>query len=709
MTIQSLDDELERTSDLKAQVDLYNRFFAVNRDNSPLDMASRLERAIILSHRSAYSRGLFETLIHRAYYSLQISEKTSAEEDIGRIKQIYREDSGWDRENMFFYHLLSLYYCGKSYTGLCADYAYRCLTLSRRLNNQAMTASVKLLQGRMSYKMGKLHEAEELYRQSLNVLLPGENDLLIGTVNCRLGELYASSGRTPGARCYFHQAYRILKEHSPGSRGYAWVLRKFAAFEEGVGNLATAEYLYGEAVAALENRGYQSLTAEFRLALGRLLLSRGLEEGLHILNEQRTILLEQGSYDEVLQIGDLLSNYYLEQGDEPSAVRELLAQRKLTREMLKNPARRGDDSFEKEQWMTARENLTRVNRLGIKLAASQSRKEIFLVLREALGFLGEEDGLLVAEERPDNQLKLIYGRIHGKNVVPHLFPNNPGESMMAYCLKHNQSLLVDDMDEEGGFFINRPVKRLKLEEESPRSHSLLNLVYRRESGRGVISLQSTEKRAFHFHHLEFIKSLLPFLTVALDNEEKTGMIRKLSTLDSLTGLMIRREFMRILKNSWSAHSRSGDPLSILMVDIDHFKSINDRFGHKAGDEGLVGLSRLLNRHFQRTTDTCCRYGGEEFIILSGYTDWETCNNKAEELRREVEKLVVQVGEEEISFTVSIGTATVVPTDSIKFDDLIQKADISLYSAKNRGRNCVVPHADITPFTQALQENQEDLA
>ncbi|MDC7223172.1 MAG: GGDEF domain-containing protein, partial [Spirochaetales bacterium] len=211
--------------------------------------------------------------------------------------------------------------------------------------------------------------------------------------------------------------------------------------------------------------------------------------------------------------------------------------------------------------------------------------------------------------------------------------------------------------------------------------------------------QSVKKRAFSFYQLEFLQSLLPFLTVALDNEEKTEMIRKLSTEDSLTGLMNRREFMRVLGNSWSAHGRSGKPLSILMVDIDHFKSINDNYGHKAGDEGLVRLSRLMETHFKRTTDTCCRYGGEEFIVLSGYTDWENCRENAEKLREDVEKLVLSLGEQQISFTVSIGTATVIPGEEDRPDDLIQKADLCLYDAKHSGRNCVVCHDHRSPFTK----------
>ena len=478
----------------------------------------------------------------------------------------------------------------------------------------------------------------------------------------------------------------------PRSRGYAWVLRKFASFEEGEGNLSTAEYLYGEAVLSLEQKGYDGLAAEFRIGLGRLLLKRGDEEGLGILKGQLESLREKGLTEEMLAIKDLLADFYMEKGDFETAARVLSEARALSRDLIAPKKSRGADSFEQEHWQTARENLTRVHTLGRQLAACQSREEIFPVLREALGYLDEEDGLLVAEERGDDRLELIYGRIHGVNVPPREITHDPESSMISYCLKQNQSVLIDDFEEEKGFFISRPIRRLELGREYPPSVSLMNIIYERENVRGIISLQSSRRGAFRFDQLEFLQALLPFVAVALDNEEKTGMIRKLSVLDSLTGLVNRREFMRLFRDSWNGHSRSGETLSLLMVDIDHFKKINDSFGHQAGDEGLVLLARLLEKHFQRATDFCGRYGGEEFIILSGYTDEGSCRKKAEELRRDVESLSFQREGIQVGFTVSIGTVTCIPREGMNMDDIIGFADASLYRAKRDGRNRIVTHS-----------------
>ena len=689
MAVHSLIKAIQDTEDLKKKVDLCNGYFVNRRNEEPLDVLAQSEQALKYGHQSAYTRGVFQILIHRAYSFILISEIRQAEEEIARIKQLHVDDPNWDTENMYFYHLLCLYYCGKTYPGLCYDYAYRSLSLARKLSDNRIGASVQDVLGQINCKLKIYTKARECYQLAAEALPQGEDILLSSMINCHRGELFSLMGETARARSSFHEGYRMIKKESSGSRGYAWVLKKFAAFEEQEGNLATAEYLYGEAVSSLEGNGYGGLAAEFRLGLGRLLLKRGKEEGITLLNEQKEDLLRKGLYEDVLTVGDLISDYYLERENFPAAAEELKILRDISRKMMETRGKDRHDSLEKERWTTARENLTRVNTLGSKLAACRNRDEIFQVLHGALGFLKAEDGLLVAEERTDGRLELIYGKIHGLSVEPRYYEHNSDMSIISYCLSRNQSLLIDDLEEEKSFFMAKDVMRLSFDGEYPPTLSMINVVYKRESCRGLISLQSTERKAFCFHQLEFLQSLLPFITVSLDNEQKTGMILKLSTMDSLTGLMNRREFMRVLSNSWSAHGRSGDPLSLLMIDIDFFKSINDTYGHMAGDEGLICLSRLLEKHFKRATDSCCRYGGEEFIILSGYTDEETCRSKAEVLRKDVEAHICRFGDRSFSYTISIGTVTVVPSEDMSRDDFIEASDISLYKAKKNGRNCIV--------------------
>jgi diguanylate cyclase (GGDEF)-like protein len=123
----------------------------------------------------------------------------------------------------------------------------------------------------------------------------------------------------------------------------------------------------------------------------------------------------------------------------------------------------------------------------------------------------------------------------------------------------------------------------------------------------------------------------------------------------------------------------------MLIDIDHFKLVNDTFGHKAGDQVLKEIGGLFQR-LVRSYDWVGRYGGEEFLLVLGGSDFPSAQGRAEEFRHAVESLRIEVGDAEIPVTASFGVAGGVAPD---FEALIQAADSALYLAKRSGRNCVM--------------------
>jgi len=162
-----------------------------------------------------------------------------------------------------------------------------------------------------------------------------------------------------------------------------------------------------------------------------------------------------------------------------------------------------------------------------------------------------------------------------------------------------------------------------------------------------------------------------------------------ATRDSLTGLVNRRLFIERLDSEVAWHQRHDLPLSLLFIDIDHFKSINDRFGHLWGDIVLKNLSKLFETEF-RTEDLVCRFGGEEFVVYMRHTDAENSKAIAERVREKVESSPMLLDEKKVQITVSIGVATREGRSLTSSDELLHEADMFLYVAKDRGRNRVVP-------------------
>jgi putative two-component system response regulator len=170
-------------------------------------------------------------------------------------------------------------------------------------------------------------------------------------------------------------------------------------------------------------------------------------------------------------------------------------------------------------------------------------------------------------------------------------------------------------------------------------------------------------------------------------------LERLSITDELTGLFNRRHAMSRLEEQWSIAERHGKPLTIAMIDIDHFKKVNDTLGHIAGDAVLRQVAKIL-REQTRANDPVCRVGGEEFLIILAMQTWAEARIAAERCREAVEKFEFEAGGTKLKVTISIGIATRLPTME-QVNDLLKASDAQLYIAKNAGRNNVQLPADLS--------------
>jgi diguanylate cyclase (GGDEF)-like protein len=178
----------------------------------------------------------------------------------------------------------------------------------------------------------------------------------------------------------------------------------------------------------------------------------------------------------------------------------------------------------------------------------------------------------------------------------------------------------------------------------------------------------------------------------IELERAIEELARLSVTDPLTRLFNRRYFDSTIAEEVSRSKRTGIPLSLLMVDIDHFKNINDTYGHPFGDECLRQVAQVLQQYTQRAGDVAARYGGEEFIIALPATPIEQAALIAERIRCSIEAIVLEYQGETVRLTASLGVASLVPGRDEGSDTLIACADAALYRAKRNGRNQIVTHA-----------------
>lgn len=171
-------------------------------------------------------------------------------------------------------------------------------------------------------------------------------------------------------------------------------------------------------------------------------------------------------------------------------------------------------------------------------------------------------------------------------------------------------------------------------------------------------------------------------------EKSNDELMRLACKDPLTGLANRRHFDELLSTEWLRAARDKAPLSLVMLDLDYFHALNERYGHLGGDRCLKGVARTLARCVQRPSDVVARYGGEEFAALLPNTDVIGACSVAERLRARVEQLQIPHGGSRCSpvVTLSAGVATTTPTPGGSRDLLVAAADVALFRAKRKGRN-----------------------
>jgi diguanylate cyclase (GGDEF)-like protein len=205
---------------------------------------------------------------------------------------------------------------------------------------------------------------------------------------------------------------------------------------------------------------------------------------------------------------------------------------------------------------------------------------------------------------------------------------------------------------------------------------------------GVLCLQAEKPNAYNSDQIRLVETIAHQASVSISNAQMFEKIQGMAILDTLTGVYNRRYFYEYAENEISRSQRYDNQMSLIMLDIDHFKLVNDRFGHLVGDQTLKMIVDTC-QSVLRKSDVMCRFGGEEFIVLLPETNQEDAVIAAERICKTISEQSLPTNSDlgPVVVTVSIGV-TQLKTKTETLQDLIDEADHALYHAKETGRNRV---------------------
>ena len=224
-------------------------------------------------------------------------------------------------------------------------------------------------------------------------------------------------------------------------------------------------------------------------------------------------------------------------------------------------------------------------------------------------------------------------------------------------------------------------------EEDEISQSLLIVPLKTSSGTlGVLSAQSYTPDMYSSEDLETLELLAANVSIAIENAQLFDKVQSMAITDPLTGLSNRRKFYENASLEFDQSRRYDRPLSVIMMDIDHFKRVNDTYGHAVGDQVLQGLAQLVKSNL-RQVDFLARYGGEEFVIMMPETGLEEAMMIAERLRQNTAEATLPTRAGNMVITISLGVVKL-EDDCRNLEELLDRSDQAMYVSKRTGRNKV---------------------
>jgi diguanylate cyclase (GGDEF)-like protein len=272
-----------------------------------------------------------------------------------------------------------------------------------------------------------------------------------------------------------------------------------------------------------------------------------------------------------------------------------------------------------------------------------------------------------------------------KDVMQKTSSRPYGQGLYSKVIKENHSILYNNFDEKMAVKTRAVV--LGEDDDDSLVKSLIIVPLRIGNQiKGVLSTQSYESNKFTEENKETLEMLASHSAIALENARLFNEIQELAMTDSLTKIFNRRKFYELAENEFSRSRRYNHPLSVIMMDIDKFKQVNDTYGHSAGDQVLTRIAEICNSSM-RTIDILARYGGEEFVVMLPETTADEARLTAERMRLLVARTPIKIGESSIKVTLSFG---VVELDKSckNIEELMDRSDQAMYASKNSGRNRV---------------------
>ncbi len=564
---------------------------------------------------------------------------------------------------------------------------------------------------------GRAGEALSFFYQAFE-LAKKSSGSMISTILTNISEMHLNTGDTRMALRYNKMALTEIKRQRLGAQDlhncyniFGLIYKRMGQYEKALESLAQSlewaekgESKFNQIVSRLEVARLHLHNSNPVCALEMLMPALEMAEEIKanaLLKDLCLVLAEASEttgdmagslrfYKRHMELNQELATREVEQrlSDYTAEFKAEQAQKDAEIYRLKNIELR-QKSMELEE---SNKNLRLISEIGRRITATL---DIDNVLNTIYGSIARiMDANFFAIGLYDAKTEVVDFKIiieNSERLPLHMVRLDENRGYTSQCIRSRQEIIINDLEEDvspeeanSDMLVTNGIP--------PRSLIFCPLILAGEIV-GVMTVQSYRPNAYSHNNIETVKAMASFIAVALNNSrisgelvQKANELELLSKTDPLTGIYNRRYIIEKMEEERARFRRYGKPFSLIILDIDFFKRVNDNLGHDCGDYVLAEVARLL-RQTLREQDCLARWGGEEFLILLPETDAAGSEVLAERLRAGVEERDFAYNGKRVSITLTMGICQF--GEGITIDEAIRKADNALYEGKNQGRNCVV--------------------
>jgi len=663
---------------------------------SLIDAESQANDCLDKSEIHDFSEGIIHSRIllslievHKGNSDLVRERLSRLEEDLGL--------SASDDSMMRLAHVRGLYFMKNGVYRDSFDAFVKTDNLASRLRNkffQALSANGK---GVIKLDQQEFEDAYDYFLTARTCLYGMTPNLLNSVLSLNMACALNGQNKTSEVPVILKEALRFAREQDAPVLECS-VLDELASF------LMKNEQLK-EAGEYLEQGLKKGDDPRYKLCMSKLIYKYAellVREGK--FDKAERLLKQQEHTEEVVTLGDyykLNARIYEQKGDFKNAY---LAQKAL---MEINNNIQGQNVvhsvFHQEKRVLQEQNqrLRLISTIGQELVSNLDIGQILNLIYAQMNVLMPVDHLSVGMVNEDG-LDVKFTISNGNRVEPFFISNDNPYSIMVWSVKNEKEVFIRDGLNEYSKYISEIRTVSEREDDFKQSVICIPLHYINDIV-GVLTVQCTNANAYTGQDLDNLRALASYAGIAIRNalqtekmNELNEVLRKQSTVDSLTGLVNRREFLRRADHIWKVCRRNRFWSSMVMIDLDHFKNVNDTHGHIAGDDALKKIGEILNDYFQRPLDCASRFGGEELLILAGNMKPREAAARIEIVREQFSSIEFESpqGMFQVNFSSGIFGSRSNQEGNAHITKITGLVDKYLYQAKHAGRGCTFLSDDL---------------